>query len=92
MYKIVIGIAKLKFDVASFSHDKYKHKVFTNNEQGYQQFLNWLLLLFSDDKPLICMEATGAYSLPLAEFMVNQSYAVSVVNPEYSENQSLCRQ
>lgn len=27
------------------------------------------------------MEATGAYSIPLAEFMVNQGYAVSVVNP-----------
>jgi len=83
MYKIVIGvdIAKLKFDVASLNNGKYKHKVFTNNEQGYQQFINWLLLLFADDKLLICMEATGAYSLPLAEFMVNQGYAVSMVNP-----------
>lgn len=83
MYKIVIGvdIAKLKFDVASFSDGKYKHKTFANNEQGYNCFINWLLLLFANDKLLICMEATGAYSLPLAEFMVNQGYAVSVVNP-----------
>jgi len=27
------------------------------------------------------MEATGVYSLPLAEFMVNQGYAVSLMNP-----------
>ena len=83
MYQIVIGvdIAKLKFDVASLNNGKYKHKVFTNNEQGYPQFINWIQSLFSDVKPLICMEATGAYSLPLAEFMVNQGYAVSVVNP-----------
>lgn len=83
MTKIVIGvdIAKLKFDGASLNNGKYKHKVFTNNEQGYTHFINWLLLLFANDKPLIFMEETGAYSLPLAEFMVNQGYAVSVVNP-----------
>jgi transposase len=55
--------------------------VFTNNEQGYQQFIDWIESLFANDKPLICMEVTGAYSLPLAEFMVNQNYTVSVVNP-----------
>lgn len=83
MYQIVIGvdIAKLKFDVASLNNGKYKHKTFTNNEQGYNQFINWIALLFANDKPLICMEATGAYSLPLAEFMVTQGYPVSVVNP-----------
>lgn len=31
------------------------------------------------------MEATGAYSLPLAEFMVTQGYPVSVVNPAKSK-------
>ena len=83
MSQVVIGvdIAKLKFDVASLSNGKYKHKTFTNNEQGFTHFVSWLLTLFINDKPLICMEATGAYSIPLAEFMVNQGYAVSVVNP-----------
>lgn len=83
MYSIVVGvdIAKLKFDVASLHNGKYKHKVFNNNPQGFQQFMGWVVALFAEDKPLICMEATGAYSLPLAEFMVNQGYAVSVVNP-----------
>jgi transposase len=83
MYQIIIGvdIAKLKFDVASFNNSKYKHKVFTNNEQGFNQFINWIQSLFANEQLLICMEATGAYSLPLAEFMVNQGYAVSVVNP-----------
>ena len=83
MYSIVIGvdIAKLKFDVASLYNGKYKHKTFAQNEQGYQQFIDWIVSLFSNDKPLICMEATGAYSLPLAEFMVNKGYEVSLVNP-----------
>lgn len=83
MSKLVIGvdIAKKKFDVASLCDDKYKHKTFTNDEPGYANFAAWITQLFAHDPPLICMEATGAYSIPLAEFMVNQGYPVSVVNP-----------
>ena len=83
MSQVVIGvdIAKLKFDVASLSDGRYKHKTLTNDEQGFAHFVSWLLSLFGNDKPLICMEATGAYSIPLADFMVSQGYPVSVVNP-----------
>lgn len=83
MSKIVIGvdIAKKKFDVASLNDRKYKHKTFTNDEPGYADFIIWIAHLFANDKPLICMEATGAYSIPLADFMVSQGYPVSVVNP-----------
>jgi transposase len=83
MSQVVIGvdIAKKKFDVASLSDGKYKHKTFTNDEQGFANFVSCLLTLFINDKPLICMEATGAYSIPLADFMVSQGYPVSVVNP-----------
>ena len=83
MTKIVIGvdIAKKKFDVASLNDSKYKHKTFTNDEQGYADFIIWIKHLFANNKPLICMEATGAYSIPLADFMVSQGYPVSVVNP-----------
>jgi transposase len=82
-FSITIGvdIAKKKFDVASLINDKYKHKTFDNNEPGYIAFIAWFLPLCSDIKPLICMEATGAYSLPLADFLVNQGHAVSLVNP-----------
>ncbi|MGH8476107.1 MAG: IS110 family transposase [Methylococcales bacterium] len=31
--------------------------------------------------PLICLEATGSYSLPLADFLVAQDYSVRLVNP-----------
>ena len=82
-FQITIGvdIAKKKFDVASLINNKYKHKVFDNNESGFIAFVAWFLPLCGDIKPLICMEATGAYSLPLADFLVNQGYAVSMVNP-----------
>ena len=83
MFQITIGvdIAKKKFDVASLINGKYKHKIFTNDELGYIAFVTWFLLLCGEVNPLICMEATGAYSLPLADFLVNQGYAVSMVNP-----------
>lgn len=83
MSKIVIGIdiAKKKFDVASLNDGKYKHKTFINDDAGYADFISWIAHLFDNDKPLICMEATGAYSIPVAEFMANQGYPVSVVNP-----------
>ena len=82
-FSITIGvdIAKKKFDVASLIADKYKHKKFDNNESGFIAFITWFLPLCSDINPLICMEATGAYSLPLADFLVNQGYSVSLVNP-----------
>ncbi|MDD2661068.1 MAG: hypothetical protein PHY54_15550 [Methylococcales bacterium] len=65
MSQIVIGvdIAKKKFDVASLCDGKYKHKAFANNEQGFANFVSWLLTHFSNDKPLVCMEATRAYSI-----------------------------
>lgn len=82
-FKITLGvdIAKSKFDVASLIEGKYKHKHFTNNEAGYIAFVTWFLSLCGDTEPLVCMEATGAYSTPLAEFLFTRGYAVSVVNP-----------
>jgi len=60
---------------------KYKHKLFTNDEAGFEAFIVWLLTFNLLSRPLICMEATGAYSQPLADFLVTKGYPVSVVNP-----------
>ena len=83
MSKITIGvdIAKKKFDVASLIDGKYKHKTFTNDKLGFIAFIAWFFPLCGDVKPLICMEATGAYSLPLADFLTQQGHSVSLVNP-----------
>jgi len=82
MSQVVIGvdIAKQKFDAARLCENKYRHKKFDNNAQGFAAFLAWMTS-FGDSPPWICMEATGAYSIPLAEFLVEQGYGVSVVNP-----------
>ena len=68
MSQIVIGvdIAKLKFDVARLCEGKYRHKKFDNNPAGFTAFLTWLTS-FADEQPWLCMEATGGYSIPLAE-------------------------
>ena len=82
-FNIVIGadIAKKKFDVACLLEGKFKHKVFTNDAAGFASFVAWFLSLCGDTSPLICMEATGAYSLPLADYLVNHGFPVSLVNP-----------
>jgi len=77
---IGVDIAKQKFDVARLCDNKYRHKKFDNNDQGFAAFLVWMAS-FGDAQTWICMEATGAYSIPLAEFLVEQGYRVSVVNP-----------
>lgn len=78
---IGIDIAKLKFDVAIIFEDKRNfHKVFTNNQQGFLEFINWLEI-FSLDSPLFCLEATGTYGYELAYFLNTKNYKVSVVNP-----------
>jgi transposase len=82
-FSITIGvdIAKKKFDVAGLLNNKPKHAKFTNDSTGFAEFVDWFAHLYGDAKPLICMESTGAYSLPLADFLVNQGHAVSLVNP-----------
>ncbi|MGZ5007685.1 MAG: IS110 family RNA-guided transposase [Methylobacter sp.] len=82
MFQIVVGvdIAKHKFDVARLETHKYKHKKFDNTPDGFAAFIAWLAT-FGDNPILICMEATGAYSIPLAEFLVQSDYPVAVVNP-----------
>jgi len=78
---IGIDIAKAHFDVARLGADgKYKHKKFANTQEGFALLAEWLAG-FCPEAAHLCMEATGAYSLPLAEFLVEQGFHVSVVNP-----------
>jgi len=76
-----VDIAKAKFDAALLDgKGKCRHKKFDTDAEGFAAFLAWLAG-FGDGKPWVCMEATGAYSLPLAEFLAAQGLRVSVVNP-----------
>jgi transposase len=76
-----IDIAKLKFNVCLISPvHKPRHKVFTNNQQGFQLLVDWLRKQKAADLHA-CLEATGTYGEALALFLLEQGYRVSVVNP-----------
>ena len=75
-----VDIAKQKFDAARWQDGQYRHKVFHNTPAGFVACLAWLAS-FGPAPVRVVMEATGAYSVPLAEFLADQGVWVSVVNP-----------
>lgn len=76
-----IDISKSKFDVALLLADgRLLHRVFTNNESGFNQLSDWLSKRHLN-RVHACMEATGTYSEALALFLHNTGHTVSVVNP-----------
>lgn len=75
-----VDIAKQKFDAARLQDGKYRHKAFDNTPQGFVAFLAWLTG-FGPAPIRVTLEATGAYSVPLAEFLADHGLWVSVVNP-----------
>jgi transposase len=77
---IGVDIAKAHFDVARLADGKYRHKKFDNTPEGFALFAAWLAG-FGDEAPHICLEATGAYSVPLAQYLHGRGFLVSVVNP-----------
>jgi transposase len=78
--KLGIDIAKVKFDCALLVNEKFKHKVFKNNPEGYAELSAWLTKL-GVSLVHACMEATGIYGEELATFLHNAGHTVSVVNP-----------
>lgn len=74
-----VDIAKLKFDAKIIHEAKDYHRVFENNLTGFKAFLSWIKKYAQS--PWVCMEATGHYSEPLADFLYSQKIAISVVNP-----------
>jgi transposase len=76
-----IDISKLKFNVCLIKTDgKLKHKVFPNNNAGFEEFSEWLLRQ-GVERVHACMEATGTYSEPLALFLHEAGHITSLVNP-----------
>jgi len=76
-----IDIAKLKFDVCLIKPlGRAKHKVFPNTRHGFEQLVAWLGSHQISDLHA-CLEATGTYGEPLALFLFEAGFVVSVVNP-----------
>lgn len=82
---IGIDVAKAKFDLVLLKEEgKKKTKVFQNNKTGFKDLLTWLNK--NTQHARICLEATGAYSEPLAEHLYHAGFCVSVVNPYVIKN------
>lgn len=74
-----IDIAKNKFDAAIKCTDRFIEGVFENSTSGFKEFNKWLTK--HTNQPWICLEATGCYGEPVAEFLAENDIKVSVVNP-----------
>jgi len=75
-----IDISKKTFDVSLLREGKFKHRKFQNSPSGFKDLSAWL------DKLMVtilhaCMEATGTYGEPLAQYIFDNGFQVSVVNP-----------
>lgn len=79
MCKIIgIDISKQTFDVVFKGHGRIFHKVYANNSKGFQSFFDKIR---SWEDPLLVMEASGPYYLPLASYFYSRGIGVCVVNP-----------
>ena len=76
-----VDIAKKKFDVALLINGKPKHKVFPNNEEGFELLMAWLQKQ-NVDHVHVCLEASSTYGDELATSMHDAGHTVSIVNPE----------
>lgn len=75
-----IDISKRKFDVVILRNSKLKHKSFPNDKAGFQLFLQWLHRQ-KVNAAHVCMESTNIYGEALAEYLFDNGYVVSIVNP-----------
>lgn len=80
MYHLGIDVSKAKLDCCLKLGNRYLHRVFKNNREGYEKLKQWL------DKYAVgsihaCLEATGIYGEAVAEYLHDAGCLVSVVNP-----------
>lgn len=75
-----IDVSKKKFNVALLRGGKYKHKKFSNNQEAFKQLGQWLAEQ-GVGQLHACMESTSTYGEPLAEYLYDRGFKVSIVNP-----------
>ena len=75
-----IDVSKRKLDVALMSKEKTLTKQFDNSKKGFGLIRGWLLSLRREDVH-VCLESTGVYGEKVAEYLHENGYQVSVVNP-----------
>lgn len=77
-----IDISKDKFDAAFASGETWRERTFPNTRRGHRALAAWLRAGHANGAGThACMEATGRYAEPLAKFLHEAGFTVSVVNP-----------
>lgn len=77
---IGIDIAKDSFDVAVVIGDRTWNEQFENSLTGFKRLSRWVSQRTSR-KVHACMESTGQYGEALAEYLYQEGWQISVVNP-----------
>lgn len=75
-----IDISKASFDVCLLSEGKTHSQKFENTPAGFKKLIHWMKK-HAADQVHACMEATGQYGEDLAEFLYQQGFLISVINP-----------
>jgi transposase len=72
--------SKRTFDVCLLCGDKQRKRKFSNDEAGFRALSQWLV---GCNAPVVqvCIESTGRYFHPLAEYMFEHGHSVKVANP-----------
>jgi len=79
-FAVGIDISKAKLDVALYQGGSYQEATFDNHRDGFRQLVNWLKKRCASGTP-VCIEASGGYGEAVAEYLHEQRYLVSLVNP-----------
>ena len=77
---IGLDISKRTIDAAILCDNQYKTAKFDNSKTGFIKLNQWIKKN-NLDNPHICMEATGTYYEAVADYLFDQNYRISVVNP-----------
>jgi len=76
-----IDVSKLKLDLALRRPDgRFRSKVIANTKEGFEALCAWLSRQEVNELH-VCLEATGTYWEPVAEYLADAGFTVSVVNP-----------
>ena len=80
-HSLGIDVSKEKLDIGLYFPDKRMLTgQFTNNLAGFKKLETWASKKGAADFS-VCLEATGRYSEPLAEYFFHRGYQTHVVNP-----------
>jgi transposase len=75
-----IDVSKRKLDICLIYNGRSYLKFCKNDNEGFVELIKWCAEK-CQGKPRVCMEATGTYMEELAEFLYDNGFEVSIVNP-----------